>query len=81
MGIRGSIAFSDDFRGDIFLKFLTPKDDRRVPDSHTFDLICVKDLGKRPQIRYSKCWEKVFGSGVKNLREAKPFPKTYLKDF
>jgi hypothetical protein len=26
----GSIAFLDDFRGDIFLIFITPKDDRRV---------------------------------------------------
>jgi hypothetical protein len=36
---KGSIAFSDDFRGDIFLIFLTPKDDERAVNFRHIGLI------------------------------------------
>jgi hypothetical protein len=39
MGRRGSIAFLDDFRGDIFFNFLTPKDDERAVNIHHTALI------------------------------------------
>jgi hypothetical protein len=45
MGERGSIAFLDDFRGDIFLLFLTPRDDGRGPDFHAFSSIEVGAYG------------------------------------
>lgn len=52
----GSIAFSDDFRGDIFLVFITPKDDRRVKRHFQ-----MRDTDNFHRI-------KVFGNGESDLR-------------
>jgi len=45
MSERGSIAFADDFRGDIFLIFLTPRDDNRGRDFRVFSPIKVSACG------------------------------------
>ena len=45
MGERWSIAFSDDIRGDIFLDFLTPRDDDRGTAFHAASPIQVGVFG------------------------------------
>jgi len=54
IGETGSIAFSDDFRGDIFLIFLTPKDEERVASFHLLDLFFFRAF--LFDIQFNQCY-------------------------
>jgi hypothetical protein len=61
----GSIAFLDDFRGDIFLIFITPKDDRRVKKH--FQKPFVMERGMLTGLGYC-CHSNVIMSGFSKVK-------------